>query len=218
LIFAGPHRSFTKGKDGKHAKMLNAVFLIRERKEMDAEMEQRCYAIGTKEKLGLTVNPHPINEDDILDCNGEVEDDFESCLDNHQRLSSILESQGNVCKLHIELETWRSFQQLIKEQMEPGSVDGFAGECNSPGCKSITALDEGKAKQGIYSGNVVVNAVEYNSPIRDLSTALDRNTSKDDHGVFKARVPSLVMMEALIGRRVLKLTHFPLLWLKQAGV
>jgi len=137
--------------------------------EMDAEMEQRCYAIGTKEKLGLTVNPHPINEDDILDCNGEGEDDFESCLDDdHQRLSSILESQGNVCKLHMELETWRSFQQLIKEQMEPGSVDGFAGECNSPDRKSITALDEGKAKQGIYSGNVVVNAAKTGRGVAEL--------------------------------------------------
>ena len=137
----------------------------------------------------LTVNPHPINEDDILDCNGEVEDDFESCLDDHQRLSSIPESQGNVCKLHMELETWRSSQQLITEQMEPGSVNGFAGECNSPDCESITALDEGKAKQGIYSENVVVNAVGCNSPNQDLSIALDRNTSEDDHGVFKARVP-----------------------------
>ena len=26
LIFAGPHKSFTKGNDGKHAKMSNAVF------------------------------------------------------------------------------------------------------------------------------------------------------------------------------------------------
>ena len=61
--------------------------------DINAEMEQRCYAIRTNEKLGLTVNPNPINEDDVLDCNGEVEDYFESCLDGHQRLSSILEYQ-----------------------------------------------------------------------------------------------------------------------------
>ena len=37
LIFAGPHKSFTKGNDGKHSEMLNVVFLIRERifEEMD---------------------------------------------------------------------------------------------------------------------------------------------------------------------------------------
>jgi hypothetical protein len=108
LIFAGPHRSFTKGSDERCSEMSNAVFLIRER---------------------------------------------------------------------------------MIEQMEPGSVDGFAGEYNSPGHESITALGEGKAKQGIYSGNVVVNAVGCNSPNRDLSIALDSNTSEEDYGVFKARVP-----------------------------
>ena len=42
LSFVGPQKSFTKGNDEKHGKMLNAVFLIRERmlEEMDAEMEQ----------------------------------------------------------------------------------------------------------------------------------------------------------------------------------
>jgi len=107
LIFAGPNKSFTKGNDGKHAEMSNAVFLIRERilEEMDAEMEQRCYAIRTNEKLGLTVNPHPINEDDIMGCNG----DFETCLDDHERGSSILESKGNACKLYPEIETRRYF-------------------------------------------------------------------------------------------------------------
>ena len=89
----------------------------------------------------------------------------------------------------MEIETCKSFQQLVKEQMEPGSVDGFAGECNSPDRESITAPDEGEAKQVSYSGNVVVTAVECNSPNRVLSTALGRNTSKDDYGVFKAKVP-----------------------------
>ena len=72
---------------------------------MDDEVEQRCYAITTNEKLGLTVNPHPIIEEDIIDCSGEVEDDFESSLDDHQRLNSILEHQGNVCRVHMEQET-----------------------------------------------------------------------------------------------------------------
>ena len=199
LIFAGPHKSFSEGDDKKHTEMSNAVFLIRERmfEDMNAEMEQRCYAIRTNEKLGLTVNPHPINEEDILDCNGEVEDDFESYLDDHQRLSSILEYQGNVCRVHMEQKTWKSFQQVIREQMDPGSVDGFAGECNSPVRESITALVEDEAKQDVYSGNVVVNVVECNSPNHDLNTALDRNTCKDSYGVFKAKVPMAKFRNAM---------------------
>ena len=109
--------------------MSNAVFLIRERifEEMDDEVEQCCYAIKTIEKLGLTINPRPINEEDITDCSGRVEDDFESCLDDHQKLNSILEYQGNVCRMHMEQKTWESFQQITKEQITLGSVSRPAG-------------------------------------------------------------------------------------------
>ena len=66
--------------------MSNAVFLIRERilEDMNDDIEERCYAITTNEKLG------PINEEDIVDCSGEVEDNFGSSLDDHHRLNSIL--------------------------------------------------------------------------------------------------------------------------------
>ena len=49
--------------------MSNAVFLIRERlfEDMSEDREERCFAITTNEKLGMTVNPHPINEEDIID-------------------------------------------------------------------------------------------------------------------------------------------------------
>ena len=154
-------------------------------------MEQGCYAIRTSEKLGLTLNPHPLNKEDIMNCNGDLEDDFETCLDDHERLSSILEPQGNVCKLHLEIETGRSFEQLVKEQekkTEPVSVDGITEECDSPFRESNTALEKKEVKQDICSGSVVKIVVECNSPNCEVITALDRNMSRDDHGVFKARV------------------------------
>ncbi len=66
IIFAGPHKSFTRANDEKYSEMSNAVFLIREQimENLDDEVEQRCYGIRTNEKLGLTVNPHPIIEED----------------------------------------------------------------------------------------------------------------------------------------------------------
>ena len=199
FIFAGPHRSFTKGSDEKYSEMSNAVFLIRERilEDMNDEVEQRCYAITTNEKLGLTVNPHPINEEDIIDCNGEVEDDFESSLDDHQRLSSILEHQGKVCKVHIELKTRKSFQQIIKEQINLGSVSGPAGECSSPVRESNTALGEDGADQDMQPGSVVVNMVECTSPDRVLSTALDKSISEENYGVFKGKVPMAKFRNAM---------------------
>ena len=45
-------------------------------------------------------------------------------------------------------------------------------------------------QQNSLTLSVVVNAVECNFPNRGLSTALDRNTSKDGYGVFKAKVSS----------------------------
>jgi len=199
LIFAGPHRSFTKGNDEKYSEMSNAVFLIRERilEDMNDEVEQRCYAITTNEKLGLTINPHPINEEDIVDCSGEVEDDFESGLDDHQRLNSILEHQGKVCGVHMEQETWKSFQQIIKEQINLGSVSGSAGECSSPVRESNTALVEDGVDQDVQPGSVVVNTVECNSPDRVLNTALDRSSSKENYGVFKAKVPMAKFRNAM---------------------
>ena len=150
LIFAGPHKSFMKGNDGKQPDMSNAVFLIREKifEEMETEMEQRCYAIRTSEKLGLTVNPHPINAEDIIDCNGE--DDFEACLDDHESLGSILDSQGDVCKLHLQMVMKRSLKQFVKvhqNKTNPGSVDGTTEECNSPICGSNAALSKEEIEQ-----------------------------------------------------------------------
>ena len=84
LIFAGPHKSFTKADNGKKSEMSNAVFLIREKIYEDLEMitEERCYSIKTNEKLGLSINPYPINEEDIQDCDGEIPEDFEDSLDD----------------------------------------------------------------------------------------------------------------------------------------
>ena len=77
----------------------------------------------------------------------------------------------------------------------------------------IANLNEGKSKQGIYSGNVVVNAVGCNSPNRDLSIALDSNTSENDHGVFKARVP-IAKSRNDEGLDWTKSTETDILWLK----
>ena len=90
---------------------------------------------------------------------------------------------------------WESFQQIVREQMSPGSVGGFAGECNSPVRESNTALVEKEAD--MRPGNVSVNTVECNSPNRILNIALDRNTCVEDYGVFKAKVPMAKFRNAM---------------------
>ena len=69
--------------------MLNAVFLIRERilEDQESKFKERCNSIRTNEKLGLTINPYPINREDVLDFNGEIEDEFEDSLHGHKKLT-----------------------------------------------------------------------------------------------------------------------------------
>ena len=64
LIFAGPHKSFTKTDNGLKTDMLNVVFLIRDQvyEEIEEEYEDRCFSITRVKRLGLTINPYPINE------------------------------------------------------------------------------------------------------------------------------------------------------------
>ena len=117
-IFSGPYQSFSKADNGKKSEMSNAVVLIRERifEELQTETEERCYSIRTNERLGLSVNPYPINRDDILDCGGEIIEDLEDSLDEHDKLLEILDDQEILCKLHSAHGMVKTFRCLIIDQ------------------------------------------------------------------------------------------------------
>ena len=118
VIFGGPHKSFTKEDDGLKTKMSNAVFLIREQiyEGLNEEYEDRCFSITTNKKLGLTVNPYPINEEDIWDCDGVVPDQFEDYVDDHEKLLELLEETYNKCKVHCANVTLEKFKVLIQDE------------------------------------------------------------------------------------------------------
>ena len=170
LIFAGPHKSFTKKSNGKNTQMSNAVFLIRERlmEELKMESEERCYSIRTNEKLGLTVNPYPINREDIEDCSGETAEDFEESLDDHENLLSILEDQGNSCTVHNRTSQVSVFLHHVMDC--GGNVDGAVEECSSPTRGTNTAQEE---DQGNNPGSMHGIGKECNSPNRNSIVALD---------------------------------------------
>ena len=107
-IFAGPYKSYMKADNGKKSEMSNAVFLKRERifEELQTETEER----------GLSVNPYPINRDDILDCGGEIIEDLEDSLDEHDKLLEILDDQENLCKLHSAHGMVKTFRCQIMDQ------------------------------------------------------------------------------------------------------
>ena len=75
LIFAGPHKTFTNVN--KTSNVNHIIFgihsVIREPEYNDESWtDEREYAIITDSDLGLTVNPFPLNPDDLLDVGGQV--------------------------------------------------------------------------------------------------------------------------------------------------
>ena len=189
LIFAGPHKSFTKKDDGKNTLMSNAVFLIREKmmEELEVEPEERCYSIRVNEKLGLTVNPYPISKEDIEDCCGEIAEDFEDSMDDHEKLVSMLDYQENYCMEHCKTKRVNAFMHHMKEECssllsesymakekdqgnKSGSANGYADECNSPNREPVAAVNEG---QGVFKARI---------PIARLRNAVDDEDSGDIGG------------------------------------
>ena len=80
--------------------------------ELDTEPEMRCFSITTDKRFGFTVNPYPINEEDLLDCNGEIPKQFEESLDNHEKLLSLLEDSYSLCNVHNALVNVSRFKEM----------------------------------------------------------------------------------------------------------
>ena len=116
MIFAGPHKSFTKNDNGVRMEMSNAVFFVRDQihESLDAVSEMRCFSITTDKRLGITVNPYPINEEDVLDCDGEIPEQFEESLDDHEKLLSLLEDSYSLCNVHNARSNVSMFKEVNK--------------------------------------------------------------------------------------------------------
>ena len=126
LIFAGPHKSFTKSDDGLTNEMSNAVFFMREQvhERLRMDSEQRCFSITVNEKLGTTINPYPINEEDLMDCDGVIPEQFEESLDVHDKLLDLLSGTDTMCKAHSTqvrmqkyCETQNNLQSIHRAQV-----------------------------------------------------------------------------------------------------
>ena len=117
IIFAGPHKSFTRCDNGVKTEMSNAVFLVRDQihERLDIESEMRCFFITKDKRLRITVNPYPINEEDVLDCNGEIPEQFEKSLDDHEKLLNLLEESNTLCSVHNAQSSVLKFEEMRKD-------------------------------------------------------------------------------------------------------
>ena len=73
LIFAGPHKWFTNGN--KTSNINHVIFGIHSvisecEDKHDTWTDEREYTVVTDTELCLTVNPFPLNPEDILDLGG----------------------------------------------------------------------------------------------------------------------------------------------------
>ena len=86
LIFAGPHKTFTNVN--KTSNINHIIFGIHSVNESEDKSwtDEREYAIITDSDLGLTVNPFPLNPDDLLDVGGHVVPDFEELVDSYNHV------------------------------------------------------------------------------------------------------------------------------------
>ena len=128
LIFAGPHKSFTKSDNGNRTEMSNAVFLIRDLiyEGLEEECETRCYSIMVNKRLGLTVNPYPINEEDVIESAGRIPCQFEESLDDHELLIDLLEESG--CGRHGFNSAVENFKKIVVNKGDSRSQVSYEGK------------------------------------------------------------------------------------------
>ena len=149
MIFAGPHKSFTKNDDGVRMKMSNAVFFVRDQihEGLDEMSERRCFPITTDKRFGITVNPYPINEEDILDCDGEISEQFEESLDDHEKLLSLLEDSYSLCNVHNARYNVSRFREVSRTTVWNQSVPD--------GNESLQNTMESNNLRGVHKAHVL---------------------------------------------------------------
>ena len=191
LIFAGPHKSFTKADGGVKTEMSNAVFLIREKvyEDFEGESESRCFSITTDRKLGLTVTPHPIGEEDIQDSHGTVPEQFEESLDDHERLLELLETLDASCIQHSGCANIKRFESISRGiELGVGSLKDSMKDFIFPGDGIYKAQAPEEAPGMMTVGNLAGS-----ESLKD--NEVECHTL--NHGVYKAHVPIAKFRNAL---------------------
>ncbi len=110
----GESSSWTDSEDDIDKRKEGGIHVIGKRKVLIAKVE-KTVVIQPRQGKWIPVSVENLNR--------KNKDDFESSLDDHERLNVILEPQGKVCRVHMEQEVWRTFRQHTKEEIRSGSVD-----------------------------------------------------------------------------------------------
>ena len=85
---------------------------------IEMELEERCFSIVTDNRYGTTINLYPITEEDLMDCNGEVPEQFEESLDDHEKLLDLLSESDTLCSTHSVQDRTQRFRDVRGEDLQ----------------------------------------------------------------------------------------------------
>ena len=92
--------------------------------EFEDGFEERCFSIITNKFLGTTVQPHPIFEYDVFDCDKLIPDQFEDTTDDDDHLIRIMDESETMCSDHKANIPIAKFRNAIADQ-ETDDGPGF---------------------------------------------------------------------------------------------
>ena len=137
LIFAGLHKTFTnvnKTSNIKH--IIFGIHSVNSEPEIEDESwtDEQEYAIIADSDLGLTVNPFPLNPDDLLDVGGHVVPDFEELVDSYNHVMEECETNfsQHFCGVYKAIIPIARMRELADED---DTVDTITCRCTD--CRSV---------------------------------------------------------------------------------
>ena len=164
LIFSGPHKTFTNGN--KTSNINHVIFGIHSViREPDIEDEfwtdEREYALITNSELGLTVNPFPLNPDDLLDVGGQIIPDFEELVDSCNHVMEECESNfsQHFCGVHKAIIPIARMRELVDEDDTADTITYRCPDCSKcvvckRSCRRTAISLQESAEQTIIESSV----------------------------------------------------------------
>ena len=83
---------------------------------MEEEFEERCFSVVTDKRFAISVNLYHINEEDILECNRAVPEQFEESLDDNEKLLDIVDKSNTLCNVHNAHSVLRKFRNIMRDE------------------------------------------------------------------------------------------------------
>ena len=139
IIFAGPHKTFTNGnKTSNVNQVIFGIHSVISEPEVEDDIltDEREYALITNSELGLTINPFPLNLEDLLDVGGEIIPDFEDFVDSCNLIREEFDPgySQHFCGVHKAIIPIARMRELVDEDDTADTITYICPECSKCVC------------------------------------------------------------------------------------